>query len=307
MEVILGTGAVGRAVMKELLSQGKTVRMVNTSGKADVPNGVEVVKADLYDKNQVREVVTGAGTVFHCVAPAYHKWSELFLPLQQSILNGVSGSGAKLVFADNLYMYGPVNGLIHEDLPYKAGTKKGEVRKRMAEQLFEAHAKGKVKAVAVRGSDYYGPYGEGSSIGAQFFGPIAQGKPCTLYVSADMPHTYTFLGDFGKAIVMVSEQDDAFGQAWHVPSSETVTPRQFADLAYQEAGYKDHPPVKVMGKGLLRLGGLFIPAARELVEMLYQVQKPFIVDSSKFTERFGFSGTPLREALKETVEWYRGK
>ena len=83
----------------------------------------------------------------------------------------------------------------------------------------------------------------------------------------------------------------------------TLTQRQFAELVFAETGH----PVKAsgMGKTMLRIGGLFIPEARESIEMLYEFEKPFVVDSSQFERTFGVRATPLAEAIKATVAWYR--
>jgi len=116
--------------------------------------------------------------------------------------------------------------------------------------------------------------------------------------------TLTYIGDVGKALVILGERDEALGQAWHVPNDRRqITQRQFAELIYRETSH----PVKVsgMGKLMLALGGLFIRAARESVEMLYEFEKPFVVDSNKFERMFRVAATPIGEAIKATVAWYR--
>ena len=156
-----------------------------------------------------------------------------------------------------------------------------------------------------RGADFFGPQVENSSVGSRFFAPVAAGKSVSLFGNPDAPHTFTYIDDFGRALVTLSEHEDAFGQVWHVPNAETVSARRFAELAYEVAGHA--PRIGTMGRGMLRLGGLFIPAAKEVIEMLYQFEQPFVVDSRKFVQRFGEEAgpTPLRTALTETLRYYR--
>jgi nucleoside-diphosphate-sugar epimerase len=300
MNVILGTGPLGMAVMRELVSRGEPVKMVSMSGKATVPSGVRVEKADLMDKDQSKTIMKQAKVVYQCASPPYHKWDELFLPIQDSIVSGVMTSGARLVVAENLYMYGQVKENMHESLPYTATTKKGKVRAELSRRLLQLHQEGRLQVTMGRGADFFGPDVHNSSMGSQLFKPIMNGKACTVMGNPDKKHTYTFIDDFGKALVVLSQNDDAFGRAWHVPNSDTVTTREFVETAYRLAGF--HAIIRTMGKGMLRLGGLFIPAARESIEMLYQFEHDFIVDSSLFSNRFGLVATPLEIALAKTLE-----
>ena len=245
----------------------------------------------------------GAAVVYQCAQPPYTKWPELFPKLQASILAGTAASGAKLIVADNLYMYGEVNGPIHEDLPYIAHTRKGQVRANMANAVLEAHRTGKVRAALVRGSDFYGPGVLGSALGERIFYPMLKGKAASAVGDIDAPHTYTYIDDFGKALVNIGKHDDALGQVWHTPNDRTLSTRKVIEIGYKYLG-KD-PKISSMGKMGMRIGGLFIPEAREMVEMMYEFEKPFVVDSQKFEKRFGISATPLEEGIKQTIEWYK--
>jgi len=303
LHVVFGTGPLGKAVMRELVRRGKRVRMVNRSGRADITDGVEVVGGDAYRPEVTREVCRAAAVVYQCAQPQYHEWPDKFPPLQASILEGAAGAGARLVVAENLYMYGEVDGPIHKDLPYAARTRKGKTRAAMAEAVLAAHRSGKVRATIGRGSDFFGPGALDSAMGDRAFLPALAGKPASLVGNIDLPHTYTFIEDFGKALVTLGERDEALGQAWHVPNAETLTTRQFMAMVFEEMGQP--PKMSSMGKLMLRVGGLFIPAARETVEMMYEFEKPFVVDSTRFERTFGVCATPLRDAIRETVAWYR--
>ncbi len=305
LHVVLGTGPLGLSVMRELVKRGKRVRMVNRSGRAQVPVGVEVVAGDVYQTENVRVMTEGALVVYQCAQPGYTQWATHFPPLQTAIIEGVADSGAKLVVGENLYMYGEVDGPIHEGLPYKAHTKKGKVRAQMAEQVLEAHRTGKVRTTSARASDFYGAGVEGSSVGDRVFGPLVQGKAAQAVGNVDLPHTYTVIDDFGKVMVILGEDDRALGQAWHVPNPPTITTRELLAIAAQQAGVA--PKINTMGRLMLTIGGLFIPEAKEGIEMLYEFEKPFVVDHQKFARTFGEFYTPHDAALRDTVAWYQSR
>lgn len=304
--VIFGTGPLGRSVINALVAQGKKVRAVNRSGEMkDPPTGIEIVAGNVYDSDQVRQLAQGAAVVYQCAQPGYTEWPEKFPPLIQAVLEGLTGTNAKLVFGDNLYMYGDTDGQpIHEGLPWNARTRKGRARAKVAEAVLAAHRAGNVRAVIGRASDFFGPYVLDSLWGERAFYPALAGKAAQMTGNLDMPHTATYIEDFGKALVVLGERADALGQAWHVPNDQpTLTQRQFMRLVFQELGQ----PLKInsIGKTMLSLAGLFMPVAREVVEMMYEFDKPYIVDSTKFEQAFGMTATPIREAVKKTVAWYQ--
>lgn len=303
--VVFGSGPLGRAVMNELVRRGEAVRVVNRSGRMPAaPEAVEVIAGDAYRVDTVRRLTSGAEVVYQCAQPAYDHWEQDFPPLQAAILEGAAASGARLVIGDNLYMYGEVDGAIHADLPYNAHTRKGRVRARMAEAALEAHRAGKLPVTIGRGSDFFGPWVLGSSHGERVFYPALSGKPAQFTGALDLPHTVTFIEDFGRGLVILGEQETALGQAWHIPNDRPeITQRQFGELIYAELGAP--PKIAAMGKLMLRIGGLFIPAAREMVEMMYEFEKPFVVDSRPFERAFGMQSTPLVTAIRATVQWYR--
>lgn len=302
--VIFGTGPLGMSVMKALVKRDKSVRMVNRSGKAEVPAGVEVVASDAYTPSQAIEASRGASVVYQCAQPGYAEWVEKFPPLQASILEGAAVNKAKFIVGDNLYMYGDTDGKpLVETLPNYAHTRKGKTRAAMAEAVLAAHRTGKIQAAIARGSDFYGAGVLGSTLGERIFEPMLQGKAAQAVGNLDVPHSYTYIEDFGEALAILGERDEALGQVWHVPNAPTLTTREILTLAFQIAGQ----PAKIstMGKMMMRIGGLFIPEARETVEMMYEFEKPFVVDHQKFERAFGNHATPFAEGLRVTLAWYR--
>ncbi len=305
--VVLGTGAIGRAVAEELVKRGETVRMVNRSGKmVEIPAGVEVVASDLYDPANVRDLTRGAKVVYQASQPHYNEWPEKFPPLQQSIIEGLTGSSAKLVLIENTHMYGEMNGrAFSEDMPYKAHTRKGRVRGEISTAAFAAHKQGRVRVTAARGGNFFGPWGTDSTMGERVFYPLLRGKPAQLIGRTDIPHTHTYIKDFGRALVLLGERAEADGQVWHVPNDQPrMAQGELVRMFAEEAGVE--PKMSSMGKFTMSIGGLFIPEAKETVEMMYEFEKPFIIDSSKFEKTFGMKATPIREAITETAAWYKG-
>jgi nucleoside-diphosphate-sugar epimerase len=262
-----------------------------------------VVAGDLFDAGVAKDLAQGAGVVYQCTNPPYDKWPEQFPTLQANTLEAAASAGAKYIVTDNLYMYGDTNGQpIREDLPYNAHTKKGQVRVQMAEAVLAAHRAGTVRVAVARASDFYGPAALESAAGDRMFGYAVQGKAASVVGDLNALHTYTYIEDFGQTLAILGERDEALGQVWHVPNAQTLTTRQFITLIFEEL--QQPPKMSAMGKTMLRIGGIFIPAAREVIEMAYEFEKPFVVDSSKFTGTFGLPGTPVRAAIKTTVAWY---
>lgn len=304
--VILGTGAIGRAIAEELTLRGKPIRMVNRSSRMEqTPAGAEVVAADLYDPAQVKEVTRGAAVVYQAAQPNYNEWPQKFPRLQQSIIDGLANSRAKLVLVENLYMYGETNGApMTEDMPHNTHTRKGKTRSEMSKAAFEAHRAGKLRVTAGRGSDFFGPWGLPSTMGERAFYPLLQGKPAQMVGRLDLAHTHTYTKDFGRALVILGERSEADGQAWHVPNDMPhITQGELLRMAAAEAGVE--AKISAMGRLMMWLGGLFIVEAKETFEMMYEFDRPFIVNSQKFEKTFGMRATPMRQAIKETVAWYR--
>jgi len=306
VHVVLGTGAIGRATMHELCTRGASVRMVNRSGlMSELPDGVEVVAADLYDANQVRAVTTDACAVYQTAQPAYHQWVERFPPLQRAIIDGMTGSNAKLVLVENMYMYGIASAPLTEATPHRAHTRKGRVRSEISQEAFSAHQAGHVRVTSVRGSDYFGPWGLTSAVmGERTFVPMLKGKAANLIGHVDVPHTHTYIPDFARAMVIVAESDVADGHAWHVPNNRPdITQREMVTMIAREMGVE--PRYQAMGRTMMRIAGWVIPAAHETVEMMYEFEQPFVVDSRRFENAFGMRATPMPESIAHTVAWYK--
>ncbi|MFK0731350.1 MAG: NAD-dependent epimerase/dehydratase family protein [Gloeotrichia echinulata GP01] len=303
LHIVFGTGPLGTAVLKELHSQGKRVISVNRKGFADVPNGVEVVKGDATDANNVRLICQGATAVYNCANPPYTEWALKFPPIMNGIIDGIAGTETKIVFADNLYMYGSVSGKIVENLPYRATGHKGCTRAQMSMNLMESHKKGKVRATIGRASNFFGPGVLSSSMGERVFASALLDKPAEVLGNIDVPHTYTFINDFAKSLVTLGENEKALGEVWHIPNAETLTTRQFINLIFKEVGKT--PKFRVAPKWFFKILATFDPMIRELQEVMYEFDEPFVVEHSKYEKAFGAKPTSHSEAIAQTLSWYR--
>ena len=313
LHVVLGAGGgTGGAIVRELVGQGRRVRAVTRGGSAAAsygtlpPASFEDVAADVTEREQMRRALEGADVVFHCAQPPNTRWPQEFPAMTRGITEATAATGAKLVFADNLYMYGPVDGPMSEQTPPVAQTKKGRVRAAMAAELLQAHRDGRLRVVIGRTSDNFGPGGVTSAIGERFFKALLAGKKVTWFADLDQPHTMSYLPDMARAFVTLGDRPEADGQLWHTPSAPALTGRQYIELASRAAGTPPRPAV--WGMGTVRLLGLFVPALREFPELMYQYERPFVSDATKFERAFGpFTVTPHEEALRATLAWYRGR
>jgi nucleoside-diphosphate-sugar epimerase len=305
LHVVLGaSGGTGSAIVRELADRGHRVRAVSRRGGAGLPAGVEEVAADIMDPEQARRACEGAGVAYHAAQPTYTRWVQEFPAMNSSVAQGAAAAGAKLVVADNLYMYAPSTEPLTEDSPLAVTGKKGPLRARMAEELLAAHRAGTLRVAIGRSSDYYGPNGLNSVLGERLFGAALKGKRALWLGSLDVPRSMSYLEDMARGLVILGERPGADGQVWHLPATDPITGRQFLELVFAEVG--SPPKVARLSPGMARLGGVFVPMIRELGELMYQWTAPFVLDASKFQRSFGpLQPTPHPEAVKRTVAWFR--
>jgi nucleoside-diphosphate-sugar epimerase len=305
LQVVLGaSGGTGRAIVDELVRQGRRVRAVSRGTIAGLPTGVEQVQADLYDPAGAAKAVAGAAVVYHAAQPAYEHWDGNFERLNAAIADATAAAGARLVFADNLYMYGPGASPMTETTPQRATDRKGALRIRLAADLLARHQRGELDVVIARSSDYFGPYGVNTGVGERVFGAAIAGKSASVVGSLDVPHSLSYLPDMARAMVILGDRDEAAGRAWHLPVTDPLTVRQVLDRVFAAAG----TPVRtqVAGPLMVRLLGVFMPPLREIAVVMYQWQEPWISDWSAFEAAFGpFERTPLDQAIATTLDWWR--
>ncbi|MCE7734623.1 MAG: NAD-dependent epimerase/dehydratase family protein [Candidatus Heimdallarchaeota archaeon] len=306
LHVIFGaSGGIGNAIIRELVAEGKNVRGVNRSGKASVPKGVELVAGDLLDPVSAMKAIKGATHVYNCVNVNYTQWENTFPKFTSAFIKLLEKSKIKGIIIDNLYMYGEdLSFPFTEDRHYSAHGKKGKVRGRCAIMYDEAMNKGRIEAVVFRAPDFYGPGVTHSSFyGDRFYPNILAGKNVQLFGKLDVPHSIIFVDDYARGVVSIIDDKEAYGKTWHVPMDRALTQREFTDLAFKIAGTSGK--VSTMPKLLISILGLFIPMIREVKEMIYEFEEPYLVNTSKYQEKYGNGATSHEDAIKMTLDWYR--
>jgi nucleoside-diphosphate-sugar epimerase len=303
LHVIVGHGPVGRLAAGLLLEQGHEVRVITRSGgPADAP--ARHVSLDATDAEALTRAARGAAVLYNCASPAYHRWTADWPPLAAALLNAAERSGAVLATVSNLYGYGHVSAPMTEATPLGARGPKGRVRARIWLDALAAHESGRVRATEIRACDYIGLDAQ-SPLGDRVVPRLLAGRRVQVLGSADAAHSWSYVGDVARLLVTVGTHPRAWGRPWHVPSNPPRTQREaIADLA-RIAGIRS---VKVTEtpKAMLRLAGLFSPVLRELPEVAYQMERPFILDSSAAEATFGLQPTPWERVLTETIAFYRG-
>ena len=298
---VLGAGPVGRAIVVSLVPRGIDAVVVTRSG-TEVP-GARSLKVDARDTDALAAALTGFDVVYQASQPEYHRWPQEFPALQASVVSAAKRAGATLVAVDNLYGYAPTTRPLTEDLPQSSTTRKGRTRADMWRALEAEWKAGNLKVTSGRASDFFGPFALGSQVGERFFGTLLAGKKAETFGNPNALHSYTYVADFGEALVRLALDERSLGRGWHVPNAPAVTNAEFLARVAAIAGV----PAKSIRRSAfqLRLAGLFIPPAREIIEMLYEFEHDFVVDHSAYAAVFGDHATPLDESLAATVAWWR--
>ncbi|MBT2385341.1 NAD-dependent epimerase/dehydratase family protein [Streptomyces sp. ISL-11] len=302
--VVVGFGPAGAATARLLAEKGHSVRVVTRSGGSPEP-GIEHVASDATDSKRLIEVSGGAAAIFSCAAPPYPRWASGWPPLASSVCAAAEATGAVLVMLGNLYGYGPVDGPMTEKLPLAATGPKGRVRAAVWERARMLHEQGDIRAVEVRASDFFGPgVTDGGHLAARVVPRLLRGKPVSTLGDPDAPHSWSYLPDVARALVEVAGEERAWGRAWHIPTEPALSTREMVDRL---AAQSRTGPVAVrrLSPAVLGVASIFSPLIRELREIRYQFEHPFVVDSSAYESAFAVRATPVEEQVEATVDWWR--
>ncbi len=306
LHVVFGFGQVGGALTAHLAELGLAVRVVSRNRPSERPDGVDWRAADATNAEAATDASEGASVVYQCLNAPYADWPERFPPLQQGVLAAAERNGALLVGLENIYGYGPTAGkAMTEDLPLAATTVKGRTRAAMTQELLDAAGAGRVRIAIGRASDFFGAGVTESSLGERVFANAVAGKRADFVGNPNLPHTYSYIPDIAAGLATLGTDERAVGGVWHLPGPETVTTRELLGVVAADVG---HPVgVRVLPKLAVRALGLFNPTIRELVELSYEFEQPFVLDTSKYESTFGTAATPLKAAVTATVNWYRDR
>lgn len=297
--LMMGYGPVGRETVARLQARGTPVRVAQRSRPADLPAGVGFTHCDILDAASVRAAVQGAAQVAVAVGFDYtgKVWAKRWPVAMQNLLDACAAEGVRMIFFDNLYMYGPQRAPLVETMALSDTGQKPAARAKIT-RMWQADTR--VKVAALRAPDFYGPGVLLSHIGETGLAAIAKGKPAMFVFSPDQPHDYAFVPDIGRAMVtLIDADDDAFGQAWHMPCAPTQTTREILALGAAQAGVKLR--LRTFPAIVRHLLGLFMPFLRELGEMRFQWDRPYHVDATKWKARFWSDVTPFEKGVAATM------
>ncbi|MFZ1991090.1 MAG: NAD-dependent epimerase/dehydratase family protein [Alphaproteobacteria bacterium] len=304
--VVIGYGAVGRATVERLTAEGRPVLVAQRNAPASLPNGVPFERCNILDAGSVGAIFRKGAQVVVAIGFAYRGavWRDVWPRAMRNIVDAAAETKARVVFVDNLYMYGPQAAPLREDMPLTSYGVKPKVRADITRIWLEAARTRGIKFAALRAPDFYGPGVRLSHLGDVGFAALAKGRSARLIAPPDTPHDFAYVPDIARAALsLLDAEDDAFGRAWHVPCASTKTPREILALGAQALGVR--LKISALPLAILPALGLVVPFAREMSEMRFQWSWPYKVDWSRFGARFWSDPTPFEVGAPATALSFR--
>jgi nucleoside-diphosphate-sugar epimerase len=304
MQTILGSGgAVGVELARALKQHTDVIRLVSRTPDK-VNSDDQLLSADLTVPEDVHKAVAGSEIIYLTVGLPYNAevWQSTWPVIMQNVIDACKAHDSKLVFFDNIYMYDPdYLGSMNEETPIRPVSKKGVVRAQIAQMIMDEVESRSLQAIIARCADYYGPSIQNTSMLTEtVFKNFHNGKKANWLSSIDYRHSFTFTPDAGKATALLGNTADAYDQVWHLPTTPNpFTGKEMIEAIAKEMGVE--PKIQVASKIMVRLIGLFNPIMKETIEMIYQYDRDYVFDSSKFIQRFNFTPTPYLEGIRKIV------
>lgn len=306
MHTILGAGgSISNELARHIAVRNIAFRLVGRH-PAPLPGAAEIFSADLANLDQTVQAVAGSSVVHLAVGLKYdHEvWAALWPRIMDNTIEACKRAHARLIFFDNVYMYGRVNGAMTEETPFNPSSRKGETRAAIANCLINEWRAGNLSAMIARAADFYGPNAKNGMANVMVFDPIDKNQKPMCLVNDALPHSYTYVPDAASALLTLAESESAWNQTWHLPTTPNP-PTGKAFLTSAAAAMGVPPKYRVLSKSMVRVVGWFNPMVGEVYEMLYQNDSPYLFDSSKYARAFGFAGTPYAEGIQATAASYK--
>jgi nucleoside-diphosphate-sugar epimerase len=305
---ILGAGgSVGNALAYELLKSKETVRLVSRSNYSI--RETESYKADISSYQETLNSIKNSDVVYLCVGLPYDSkiWAELWPKIMQNSIDACKSVNAKLIFFDNVYMYGKVSGKMIEATPYNPCSRKGEIRAKIATLLENEIRQKNIDAIIARSADLYGPYATKTSLPYILaIDKLINGKSAQWMIDINKLHSYTYTIDCAKGLILLSNRDECFNQIWHLPTyNPAIDGKTFIDLVTQELGVASN--YSVLKKWMIKMVGIFSKTVFESYEMLYQSEFDYCFDSTKFNDYFNYQPKIFKDGIHETIEFIKNK
>ncbi|ACQ79403.1 NAD-dependent epimerase/dehydratase [Beutenbergia cavernae DSM 12333] len=300
--LILGAGPIGATTARTVVDDGHDVTVVTRSGSGPDHPRITRVAMDVAT-GPLRDVATGHDVVVNALNLPYADWAEGWPPLHAAIIDAAAAAGADLVTVGNLYLYPAGTNPMTERSPIDPPTRKGRIRGRMWHEMLAAQSSGRVRVTEVRASDYVGGQVTGhltAHAGPRLVDPVLQGRVARVIGDPDAVHTWTAIGDIARAVATIALDDRAWGRAWHVPSAPARSIREVAqDVA--AAGGALPARVRRLPRLAMRAAGVVQPQLREVLEMTYQFDAPFVADHAETAATFGLTPTPWETTIDDVA------
>ncbi|PPK87461.1 nucleoside-diphosphate-sugar epimerase [Neolewinella xylanilytica] len=300
MHTILGAGGpIANELTRHLTTDSVPVRLVSRSKLSPQMPTVHWKGADLLDHKAVVEVTRGSEVIYLTAGLKYDAriWAEQWPVIMDNVIAAARTHGSRLLFFDNVYMYGLLDQPVTEESAYRPVSKKGEVRARIADTLMKAVRAGEVNATIARAPDFYGAASKNSFLDSMVIDRIAAGQNPMWIGDKNKVHNFIFVPDAGRAMYLLGQHPEHDNQIWHLPTPAPITGQRMLDLVGEVFNRKPWTvPIK---KGALRLLGLFDPVVADSVEMYYQYDRDYRFDSSKFQAAFGMQPITYRAGLEQ--------
>ncbi len=305
MQVILGSGGIiGRGLAEILPQYTDRVRLVSRHPSA-VNKNDELVKGDLTDNAQTEKAVEGADVAYLVLGMEYKLsvWQRDWPKVMTNVINACKKFNTKLVFFDNVYAYGKVDGWMTENTPMNPSSKKGEVRAQISGQLISEYEQGNIKAIIARAADFNGPT-KMTFLYPLVYDKVMNGKKAQWFINADLKHSLTYTADAAKATALLGNTSDAYNRVWHLPTDRNApTGKEFIQMVQDT--YGKNTGYSTLSRWMLKMVGLFVPVIREMDEMMYQYDSEYLFDSSDFEDHF-FKAAPMKKSVEETTRVLSG-
>jgi nucleoside-diphosphate-sugar epimerase len=304
MHTILGAGGpIAKSLNTVLTTAGEPVRLVSRR-KIETSGNSHWMAADLKNSWQVKKAVEGSEIIYMCAGLQYSKkvWAIEWPLIMQNLIDAAR-SGARLIFFDNVYMYGHVEGVMTEETPYKPSSVKGEIRAKIADQLMGEAKAGNIRATIARAADFYGAQSLNSVFDSMVVARYAKGQKAMWLGNVDAKHSFTYVPDAGSALYTLAKDQRSDSQVWHLPTAPALTGKEFIQIVARAFNAK--PEYMRINKFLLNTMGLFSKPIRETGEMFYQFQYDYIFSSAKFEKAYNTKPTSYDEGITQLATLYK--
>lgn len=303
MQTILGSnGQIGHELAKELYKNyTKEIRLVSRKPQK-IHDSDELVSADLLDFNETNNAISGSDIVYFTVGLPMDSemWMKQFSKILDNVIEACKIHRSKLVFFDNTYMYPKTSAIQFENTIFSPSGKKSLVRAQLADKIIKEMEANELKAVVCRAPEFYGPEKTQSITNTMIFSNIKAKQKLKIPISDSTLRTLIWTPDAIRAMALIGNTDDAYGQTWHLPCDRSLTYKEMINIADKIENEKLSYSIIKLWK--FKVGSLFNKNAKELLELLPRYEVDNLFNSDKFKKRFpSFPVTSFESGIKQIL------